>query len=182
MSKYDVIMADPPWTFKTWGPKGLDTKSAERHYTTMELEDICNLPIDALAADNCALFLWAVWPSIFDAKEVIDSWGFEYRTLAWVWLKSNKHGFGFFTGLGYYTRANSEPCLLAVKGSMKVESHSIQSLIYSPIRNHSQKPWDQYRKIEALYPNRKYLELFARNKREGWDSWGNEVDSDIDIY
>ena len=180
--KYDVILADPPWSFKVWDEDTGSGRSATSHYDTMDIEDICNLPISKLANKNCALFMWAVWPSIIPyAEQVIEAWGFDYKTIGWVWVKAKKSGFGFFTGMGYYARANTEPCLLAVKGSMPVARHDIQALIYSPVRQHSQKPNDQYRKIEALYPDMNYLELFARRKREGWDSWGNEIESDIII-
>jgi len=180
--KYDVILADPPWSFRVWSKDTGQGRSAASHYPTMTLDEICDLPIGDLAADNCALFLWAVWPRIFDAKKVIEAWGFEYKTKAWTWVKAKKSGFGFFFGMGYYTRANDEPCLLAVKGRMPVESHRITGLIYSAVREHSRKPEEQYRKIETLYPNRKYLELFARRKHSSkWDVWGNEVPNSIEI-
>jgi N6-adenosine-specific RNA methylase IME4 len=142
----------------------------------MSLEDICRIPISDLAADNCALFLWAVWPSIFDAKTVIDAWGFTYKTKAWTWIKANKNGMGYFTGMGFYTRANDEPCLLAVKGRMPVAVHDELALIYSPVRRHSQKPDEQYGKIERLYPGHSYIELFARRPRPVWESVGNGID------
>lgn len=178
-NKFNVILADPPWRFEVWNQESGGGRSPEAHYPTMSHEDICNLPVKQFAAENCALFLWAIWPRIFDAKQVIESWGFDYRSLAWIWIKANRSGFGFFTGLGYYTRANSEPCLLAIRGSLPVATHDIQALIYSPVRAHSKKPDDQYRKIEALYPGADYLELFARRRRSGWAAWGNEVPSDI---
>lgn len=146
----------------------------------MTTAEICALPISELAADNAVLFLWSCWPILPDSLKVIEAWGFEYKSLAWIWIKSNPTGFGFFTGMGYYTRANSEPCLLATRGSLpKPVDRGILSIIYSPVRQHSKKPDDQYRKIEALYPNRRYLELFARRKRPKWSAWGNEVASDI---
>jgi len=180
--KYDVILADPPWAFEVWDKDTGQGRSAESHYSTMGIEELCALPIRELAADNCALFMWAVWPSLLDyPKMVFDAWEFNYRTIGFVWVKANKSGFGFFTGMGYYARANTEPCLLAVRGSMPVARHDIQSLIYSPVREHSRKPDEQYAKIEKLYPGKRYLELFARRKRAGWDSWGNEIESDLEI-
>ena len=179
MKKFDVILADPPWqyTSKSVAPN----REVTNHYSTMPTDDICNLPIEEKAAAHCALFLWATWPLLPDALQVINTWGFTYKTIAWVWVKSKQSGMGFFWGMGGYTRSNSEPCLLAFTKELSVASHSIQSLIYSPVRKHSQKPDDQYRKIEALYPDRNYLELFARRKRQGWSSWGNEVQSDVDL-
>jgi N6-adenosine-specific RNA methylase IME4 len=183
--KFDIILADPPWSFKTWSDAG-QGKGAIRHYPTMGLDDICNLDVGKLAAENCALFMWGVWPSMFDTQRVMESWGFKYRTVAFVWVKSSKimtdadsSKLRFHFGLGYYTRSNTEFCLLAVKGKMPVASHSVSQVIYSPVRNHSQKPDEQYGLIDALYPNTSKLELFCRVPRPGWSVWGNEVKSDV---
>lgn len=181
--RYDVIMADPPWMFKVWSKNtGKNGRTAEKHYPTMDTEAIAVLPVAGLASDNCALFLWAVWPALPDALELIKAWGFEYKTIAWVWAKLNPSSLGFHFGLGYYTRANTEPCLLAVRGTMPVAEHDVQALIVSPVQEHSRKPDNQYEKIERLYPGKRYLELFARRKnRPGWSFWGNEVDSDVTL-
>ena len=183
MSDYDIILADPPWHFRNYaadapGMVHSRSRGAARHYPTMTTDDICRLQIPA--ADNAILFLWACWPTLPDALQVIEAWGFEYKTIAWVWVKANKTGIGFFTGMGYYTRSNSEPCLLATRGKVtRPVNKSIQSLIHHPVMQHSRKPDDQYRKIEALYPGKRYLELFARRPWPGWDFWGNEVDSSV---
>lgn len=189
---YDVILADPPWSFKVWNRDTGNGRSAESHYPTMSLDDICGLPIEKLANKNCVLFMWAVWPSIFDAEKVINAWGFKYKALGFEWWKLNRLWKNsvlpmhfndykflerlFFFGMGYYTRTNSEPCLLATRGSMPVAAHNERNFIISPVREHSRKPDEQYGKIERLYPNTKKLELFARHERPGWDSWGNEVE------
>lgn len=178
--KYDVILADPPWTFEVWNADKSDRHISHK-YDLMTTEDICSLGVEDLAAENCVLFMWATFPNVKDAFRVMDAWGFDYRTIAWVWVKAKRGGLGFHFGMGYYTRANAEPCFLAVKGNMPVARHDIQALIYAPVREHSRKPEDQYRKIEALYPGARYLELFARRKREGWDAWGNEVECDIEL-
>ena len=178
MKKYGVILADPPWmyTSKSVTPN----REVTNHYSVMTTPDICSMPISSLCADNAVLFLWSTWPHLPDAFDVIDSWGFEYKTIAWVWVKAKSNGFGFHWGMGAYTRANSEPCLLAVRGKPPtVADRSIQSVIYSPVRKHSKKPEDQYRKIESLYPEATYLELFARRSRPGWDVFGNEVENSI---
>lgn len=180
MGDYSVILADPPWHYKVWNRDTGSGRSAESHYQTMTLDDICSLPVQELATPDCALFLWAVWPSIFDAREVIEAWGFDYRTIAWAWVKQNKSGFGLFTGMGYYTRANTEPCLLAVRGRMPVQAHDVLSVIMAPIRQHSQKPDGQYDKIDRLYPEGKRIELFARQAWPGWDTWGNQAPNSID--
>ena len=179
---FDIILADPPWKFLTRSPKG-NGRGPERHYPTMTLEQLQALPVGGLAADNAALFLWCCWPSLFrDVPGLLSAWGFDYRTLAFIWIKANRNGAGFFQGLGYYSRSNSEPCLLAVRGRMPVESHAVHQVIYSPVRRHSQKPGEQYERIEQLYPGRRYVELFARSKgRPGWAYWGNEIESDIGL-
>lgn len=110
---YDIILADPPWTFSVWNADKSD-RHVSHKYDLMDTADICAL--DAPASDNCVLFLWACWPNLVDAMQVISAWGFEYKTIAWVWVKLNKNSMGFFTGMGYYTRSNTEPCLLATRG------------------------------------------------------------------
>ena len=183
MSLYDVILADPPWHFQNYSadePGKLHNRSrgANRYYVTATTDDICELVPPA--KDNAVLFLWACWPLLPDALRVITAWGFEYKTLAWVWVKSNPTGFGFFHGMGYYTRSNSEPCLLATRGKLpKPANRSIQALMYEPVKEHSRKPDEQFRKIEALYPNMNYLEMFARRPRSGWSVFGNEVEGSI---
>ena len=174
---YDVILADPPWAFEVWDRDTGKGRSAESHYPTMSMDAIAALGIPA--SENAALFMWAVWPSLPDAFKILDAWGFGYKTVAWVWVKANESGMGHHMGMGYYTRANTEPCLLAVRGRMPVEAHDVLALIYAPVREHSRKPDEQYNKIERLYPGRRYLELFARRKRPGWDAWGNEIESDV---
>ena len=183
MNKYDVILADPPWKYDGHLPHiPGKTRVAESYYDTMPTQEIAALPIGDLAADNAVLFLWITWPMLYHSRVILDGWGFEYKTIAWVWIKANQNGFGFFTGMGSYTRANSEPCLLAFKGQMpEVANHGIQSLIYSAVRAHSKKPEDQFRKIEALYPGTRRIELFARRPWPGWDAWGNEIPNSIDI-
>lgn len=176
--KFDVILADPPWTFSAYNA-AKSPKHASHKYDLMSTKDICKLTLPA--SENCALFLWATWPNIMDAFRVIEAWDFTYRTLAWCWVKLNKRSMSLFTGLGYYTRSNTEPCLLAVRGKMSVQAHDVQAVIVSPVRQHSRKPDEQYPKIERLYPNMRYLEMFARQRRSGWSIWGNEVDSDIEI-
>ncbi len=183
--KYDVILADPPWHFQNWSGKPGEMRGekkhggAQSHYPTMDIDEICSMKIPA--QKNSVLFLWACWPLLPEAMKTIDAWGFKYKTIAWVWVKAKKSGFGFHFGMGYYTRSNTEPCLLATRGKLpSPENRKIQALIYYPVREHSRKPDDQYRKIESLYPDRKYLELFARRDRPGWDVWGNEVEG-IDI-
>jgi len=177
LKQYDVILADPPWPYNFSGTRNEKTPD---DYPTMAINEICNLSVPA--RETASMYLWVTWPLLFEAEKVIKAWGFEYITIGWVWVKANKSGFGFFTGMGTYTRSNTEPCLFCARGeTMKVANHGIQSLIYSPIREHSRKPDEQYVKIEKLYPQASYLELFARKKRKGWDVFGNEVSGSIEL-
>ena len=171
--KYSVIYADPPWSFKTYSDKGKD-RSPENHYNVMNFKDICNLPVNNIANDNSVLLMWVIDPLLDKAFKVIDAWGFKYKTVGFTWAKTNKKSLGFFTGLGYWTRGNPEMCLLATKGKPKRQSKAVPQLVVSQRERHSKKPDIIYTHIENLL-NGPYIELFARQKREGWDSWGNEV-------
>ena len=172
--KYNVIYADPPWTFKTFSDKGKD-RSPENHYNVMSLKDICNLPISKIANDNSVLLMWVVDPLLDKAFEVINAWGFKYKTVGFTWAKTNRKSMGFFTGLGYWTRGNPEMCLLATKGKPKRISKSVPQLVVEQRREHSRKPDIMYNHIENLLEG-PYIELFARTQRNGWDSWGNKTD------
>jgi N6-adenosine-specific RNA methylase IME4 len=172
--KYNVIYADPPWTFKTFSDKGKD-RSPENHYNVMSLKDICNLPISKIANDDSVLLMWVVDPLLDKAFEVINAWGFKYKTVGFTWAKTNRKSMGFFTGLGYWTRGNPEMCLLATKGKPKRISKSVPQLVVEQRREHSRKPDIMYNHIENLLEG-PYIELFARTQRNGWDSWGNQTD------
>ena len=172
--KYNIIYADPAWYFKTYSKKG-NGKSAEQHYSCMSLDDICNLPVESIANENCILFIWVIDPMLPQAIKVIKSWGFEYKTVAFTWVKQNKKSKGYFTGLGYWTRANPEMCLLATKGKPKRLSKSVKQLIISNRREHSRKPDEIRDRIIQLVGNIPRIELFARQKIKGWDCWGNEI-------
>lgn len=175
LGSYGVILTDWPSNFDTYSPKG-DAKSPQRHYETMTLEEICALPVGALAAPDCALFFWSTWPRIFDSKIIMQRWGFKYSGLAWEWLKYNPATRKFAFGPGYGTRKNCEPCLLARRGSPKLFSRSERDFIFAPRREHSRKPDEQYERIGRMYGDVARVELFARQRRRGWHSWGSEVD------
>ena len=172
--KYKVIYADPPWTFKTFSDKGKG-RSPEQHYDVLDLPAISRLPINSISEDNAVLLMWVIDPLLDKAFEVIKAWGFTYKTVAFTWAKLNKTKPSFFTGLGYWTRGNPEMCLLATKGKPKRLSKSVPQLVVDKRREHSRKPDIMYSHIEKLLEG-PYIELFARQKRKGWDSWGNEVD------
>lgn len=173
--KYNIIYADPPWNFKTYSEKGKQKKSAECHYRCMNIDNIYDLPINQIAADNCILFLWVTFPLLKEGLETIEKWGFTYKTIGFNWIKQNKKSDSLFWGLGYWTRANSEICLLATKGKPKRISKSVHSVIISKIREHSRKPDEVRNKIVELCGDMPKIELFARQTCEGWDCWGNEV-------
>ena len=172
---YSAILGDPPWQFATYSAKGKG-RSAEAHYDCMAPANIKALPVAEWAAPDCALFLWATDPSLPQALDVIASWGFIYKTVAFTWVKTTKDGAGFPIGCGYWTRANPEQCLLATRGRPQRLLRSVRQLILAPRRLHSQKPDEARERIEALVPG-PHLELFARERRPGWDCWGSEVDS-----
>jgi N6-adenosine-specific RNA methylase IME4 len=171
--RFAVILADPPWAFETYSAKGKDV--AGLHYDTMTPDEIKALPVEALAAKDCVLLMWTVWPSLHIALDVIKAWGFDKaKTAAFVWAKQGPGGEGWHMGQGYYTRANTEFCLLATRGSPQRDAFDVHQLIVSPVREHSRKPDEAHQRIERLLAG-PYLEIFARAERPGWVTWGNEV-------
>lgn len=182
MKKYNIIYADPPWSYNVPSKKGTSRGVAERYYETMKLEDIKNLPVGELA-DNAVLFLWATYPNLPQALEVIKAWGYTYKTVAFTWVKIYKHTRNPVIGCGYWVRANAEICLLATKGKnypRKIHN-GVQQIILEPQRKHSQKPDTARERIIQLLGDLPRIELFARQKTEGWDVWGNEVESSIEL-
>jgi N6-adenosine-specific RNA methylase IME4 len=181
---YGAILADPPWKFVTramarcTGANGGGDRSAP--YPTMDTDEIAALPVASLAVDDCVLFLWACWPHLEHAFRVIEGWGFTYKTCAFSWMKADPYRLFAdehtpFAGLGYWTRANTEPCLLATRGNPKRLRADVRQGIIAPRREHSRKPDEIHERIERLVAG-PYLELFARGRRVGWDCWGNETD------
>ena len=177
MKRYQIIYADPPWQYEQRSLKG----AAEKHYPTMSISDLCALPVADIAAADSALFLWATFPQLPAALKLIRAWGFTYKTIAFLWLKKNKKSDSWFYGLGFWTRGNAEACLLATKGHPKRRAANIHQFIISPVQEHSKKPDEVREKIVDLMGDVPRIELFARSYTEGWDVWGNEVESDIDL-
>jgi len=175
--KYDIIYADPPWRYQDKGCEG----NCEKHYPTMSIKELKELPVDSITSDNCVLFLWATYPLIKDALGLIESWGFNYKSIAFQWIKKNKSGKGHFLGLGRWTRGNTEPCFIAVKGKPKRKSKSVSQIIESRLRGHSTKPDETRYKIVELIGDLPRIELFARQAWEGWDVWGNEVSTNTQL-
>ena len=174
---YNIIYADPPWRYEQRKVQG----AAENHYSTMSIDELCRLPVSELSEKDSILFLWTTFPQLREALRVIKAWGFEYKSVAFVWLKLNKSGKGWFYGLGFWTRGNAEICLLATKGHPKRKSNRVHQFIISPLRGHSQKPDEARDKIIELVGDLPRVELFAREKADGWDAWGNEIDCDLEI-
>ena len=170
--KYQIIYADPPWNYADKGCQG----TMANHYSGMKLKDICGLEIKGIADDNCVLFLWATYPMLREALQVIESWGFVYKSIGFQWLKLNSKALTPFYGLGRWTRGNTEPCLLATKGKPKRVSASVFQLIQTPRRKHSQKPDEARDKIIELMGDLPRIELFAREKTPGWDAIGYGID------
>ena len=180
MKKYQIIYADPPWSFNFKNRKGLSKNAKSKLYDTMNMDDIINLPVRNIANDNCVLFLWIMNSIMPDAFKVIKSWGFKYKTVAFIWFKPTSKDNYFFGG-GNWTRSNPEICLLATRGKPKRISASIRNLCVSQRREHSRKPDEIRDGIVELMGDIPRIELFAREKTEGWDVWGNEVESDIEL-
>lgn len=172
--KYDIIYADPPWSYSDKGCNG----NAAEHYPTVTVDEICKLPVNVagggIASDNCILFMWATYPMMKEALKVIEAWGFTYKSIAFQWVKQNRSGNGYFFGLGRWTRGNTEPCLLAVKGKPKRISASVGQLVFSPLRRHSQKPDEVRDRIVELMGDLPRIELFARETAPGGTHGGTK--------
>ncbi len=178
MKKYGIIYADPPWHYRVYSKKGAG-RSAESHYPTMTIEEIQALPVSELADKDCALFMWITFPLLKESLSVLSAWGFKFKTIAFVWIKQNRKSDSLFWGMGYWTRANAEFCVLATKGKPKKMAKNVHQVIISHIEEHSKKPDEARRRIVRLMGDLPRIELFARQKSAGWDVWGNEVESDI---
>jgi len=185
--KYKALLVDPPWHFQAWAggrfngdPKPVYTPARAPDYPTMREPELAGLPIEALAAKDCVLFMWTCWPVLEQALRLIPLWGFTFKTCAFSWMKADPYrlfadDFTPFAGLGYWTRSNTEPCLLATRGKPKRINADVRQGIIAPRREHSRKPDGIHERIERLVAG-PYCELFARQKRPNWDSWGNQTD------
>ena len=168
--KYNIIYADPPWQYWESG-----NKNQSVHYKTMTVDEICKLPIKDISAEDSVLFLWVTYPILAEAFRVIEAWGFKYSTAAFVWVKKNKTQDSPFFGCGAWTRANSELCLLATRGTVQRLDATISQIVESPVEEHSKKPAIVRELIEKLVGKLPRVELFARGNADGWDAWGNEI-------
>jgi N6-adenosine-specific RNA methylase IME4 len=172
--QYACVLADPPWSFKSWsGKTGTPHRTANDHYTTVASTALADLLIADVVAKDCALFMWTVDSHVDQAIDLARAWGFRFKTIAFVWAKTNANG-TFRIGMGYWSRKQTETCLMFTRGTPKRQDKGVRQLIVAPRREHSRKPDEQYERIERLVAG-PYLELFARQSRPGWDSWGNET-------
>ena len=169
---FNIILADPAWSYNDKALAG--NRGACCKYDVMNIEDIKNLEVGKIAADNCVLFLWCTYPKLNEVFDVIKSWGFEYKTVAFTWVKKYRNGDNFM-GMGRWTRANAEVCLLATKGKPKRISASVRQIIESVPERHSKKPDVVRDKIVELCGDLPRIELFARERAEGWSAWGLEI-------
>jgi len=178
VEKFKVIYSDPPWGYTDKCHAG--KRGAGYKYKTMDMSDIRALNVRGLADEDGALFLWSTMPMIPEAIKVISAWGFSYKTVALTWIKRTKN-WKLFWGMGSFSRANPEVCLLGVRGKPKRMSKSVHSVVEARVREHSRKPDEVRERIVELMGDVSRLEMFAREKVEGWSVWGDEVDSDVDI-
>jgi N6-adenosine-specific RNA methylase IME4 len=170
---FDLIMVDPPWSFANWSARG-EAKNPSAQYECQPLDWIKALPMDALAAENCLLWLWATNPMLPQALEVMAAWGFSFTTSG-TWVKRTKHGKIAF-GTGYVLRCASEPFLIGRRGDPKC-ARTVRSVIEGPVRAHSQKPDEAFAAAEKLMPEARRIEVFSRTTRPGWVAWGDQVNS-----
>lgn len=177
--KYSIIYADPPWNYIQSGSKQHSRGMAKQHYPTMMTEEICKMSIQNITTDQSICFMWATFPNISEALKVMDCWGFKYKTVAFTWIKRNRKNDSLFWGMGAYTRANAEICLLGISSNLKatefVKSHKVHSVVFSPIEEHSKKPNVVRDRIVELCGDLPRIELFARQTAKGWDCFGNEI-------
>lgn len=182
--KYDVIYADPPWDYGGKLQFDKSSKSADKidlrkkifissanfKYPTVKTKDLKKIPIHEISSDDCLLFMWVTNPHLAQGIELGQAWGFEYKTVAFVWDKMVHNP-------GQYTMSYCELCLVFKKGRIPKPrgARNIKQLIHSKRTKHSEKPMQILENIEKMFPTQKKIELFARNKPEGWDVWGLDV-------
>jgi N6-adenosine-specific RNA methylase IME4 len=183
---FGVIYADPPWRWQAWGQRGQD-RSAAKHYPTMTGPELAALPVAEAAGPDCSLFLWAVDPMLPQALDLMAAWGFSFKTVAFYWIKTRggaradqlelwSDSRSCPKGLGYWTRANPEICLLGTRGRPGRAARDVERTIFAPRREHSRKPDQVADAIRRLTGDVARLELFARTRRPGWQVWGNELE------
>lgn len=181
MKKYQVVYCDPPWDYKGQrqhnGKGGVDTGGAITHYPTMKLQELKELPVHTLCDEDCIIFMWATSPHLDQAIELMKSWGFKWATIGFVWDKVRVNP-------GFYTMSQCEICLIGKKGKIPKPrgKRNVRQYVQEKRGKHSAKPREVRLRIEQMFPTQNKIELFAREEALGWDSWGNEVNTSIDLY
>lgn len=170
--QFPIIYADPPWKFRTRSDLG---RGRSPRYKVMTVEDIAALPIERLAAKDCWLFIWATNPNTPDVFRVIDGWGFTFSGVFQTWVKLNAYGEQMHFGMGYGSRQNTERIYLARRGRPKRLCASIPELLFWPVQEHSRKPSVVRHRIVRFAGDVPRIELFARERPDGWTAWGDEV-------
>jgi len=177
--KFKTILADPPWQFQNRTGKVAPEHRRLSRYSTMTLDDICDLPVEGVAAETAHLYLWVPNALLPEGLRVMEAWGFHYKSNL-IWHKVRKDGGSDGRGVGFYFRNVTEVILFGVRGKNArtlAPGRSQVNMIETRKREHSRKPDEQYRLIEACSPG-PYLELFARGERKKWAVWGNQADAD----
>src|SRR3990167_305587 len=164
MKKYQIIYADPCWSYKDKALAG--NRGAGCKYKVQSQNWLNGLNVKSISDDNCILFLWVTMPKLNECFDLITAWGFEYKTVAFTWIKKNKKSPSWFMGMGRWTRANAEVCLLATKGKPKRIDAGVHSIIDTPIEQHSKKPDCVRDRIIRLVGDLPRIELFARQKTQ----------------
>ena len=180
MKKYQIIYADPPWSYNDKLGNDSDFGSATSAYQTQSKDWISRLPVGEIAEKDSVLFMWAVSPLLPEAFEVMKAWGFKYVTVAFCWSKHTKNKIKV-SNMGRWTMGNIEVCLLGRKGKPQRITKNIKQLVEEERTGHSKKPDEVRKRIVELMGDIPRIELFAREKPEGWDVWGNEVECDIEL-
>ena len=188
-TKYQIVYADPAWDFgdRLRSSKKLDNgkmhfRELELHYKTMKTPEICALPVKDITANDAVLFIWTTDAHLPDALQVIEAWGFKYKTIGFIWNKKTNKG-NQVCFMGKWTMKGSEICLLATKGKAHslIKSHKVRQLVEAERDIHSRKPDEVRKRIIELLGELPRVELFCRTPKEGWDVWGNEVESNVNL-
>jgi N6-adenosine-specific RNA methylase IME4 len=173
LPRYRVIYADPPWSYDDAGVRG----GVDHHYPTLDADALATLPVHLLAEPDAVLFMWATYPLLPDALRTMAAWGFTYKTIAFQWVKQNRKADTDFVGMGRWTRGNTEPCLLGVRGKPKrTGAASVRQVVRAPVAKHSAKPPEVRDRIVDLLGDVPRIELFAREQADGWESTGLDLD------
>ena len=175
---YGIIYCDPPWDYrgKTQFTDGGETTGALSHYPTMKLEELKLLDVSSLCQKDCLLFMWTTSPHLPEAIDLMKAWGFKWATIGFVWDKQKVNP-------GFYTMSQVELCLIGKRGKIPSPrgARNVRQFFSEHRGRHSEKPETIRRRIEEMFPHQRKLEMFARQKVEGWDAWGNEILSDVRI-